>query len=866
MAFEVFISHASGDAVLAQAIVQRLEAAEIQCWIAPRDIVPGTDYAQSIIEAIETVAVMVVVVSDDANRSRHVPREVERAVALDVSLVPFRIADIEPSKTLQYFLSSQHWLHALPPPVEVHIGKLVDAVAALLALRRSASLALPVFELGQVRARPVRVPPPVPVFTGRDAERVELASALGEFPIVTLLGPPGVGKTELARVAIADVADRVAVYVDLSAVAVAGALAAVVTAACGLDPATNWDQTLAALSANATLVLLDNCETALAVDAHAFRELLRGMLGQGVRVLATSRERLGVAGAERVVRVGPLPPTDSERLLDRLLYGNAVSIDPAELSAVAGIREVADGLPLALVVSAAWLAEVSPSAYLAAWWRSRATLSTLPGFDEPDRWSSVDVSVAVSFDSVGGDARRAMQALSLLPAGAPGELVGQLLGGDAFDQMALLSRRSLVERSGSVYRLLVPIREFVRDRTPAAIIEPLLVNAIAAYTAQLRRITGSVYRAGSNAEWDRLGGTLANVGALIDDGLEQPAAKGAAVDLAVTAALAFRATGRITEGVEHLDKALSATPGGEVRGKLLEERAHILRAGARLTAAVAAYDAALDIWMIAQRADREAVCRLRLGDVQRTLARYPAAYDNYARAERLYEDLDDPLGLADAYECLGDVACMKGDFAHAVGRYEQAQDIFRSLPEGLVGMGNTAHSLGDTRLASGDLDGARLDYDQAHAIATRIGDPQGQGNALLGLAKIRLQSGRYDEARTDVTAAQVLYRGIDDRLGLANVQIALGDLAAATGELSDADRAYAEAEIALIAMACPANRILASLRRVLARQLAWDSPQVVRVRDEFARLVDRPVDVEECRRWPLERRGFGFHGSLELSS
>jgi tetratricopeptide (TPR) repeat protein len=345
-----------------------------------------------------------------------------------------------------------------------------------------------------------------------------------------------------------------------------------------------------------------------------------------------------------------------------------------------------------------------------------------------------------------------------------------------------------------------------------------------------------------------------------------PTAKSAAVDLAVTAALAFQATGRIVEGVEHLDKALSATPDGEVRGKLLEERAHILRAGARLTAAADAYEAALDVWTNAQRVDREAVCRLRLGDVQRTLARYPAAYNNYSCAERLYEDLNDPLGLADAYECLGDVACMKGDFADAIRRYEQAQDLFRSIPEGLVGMGNTAHSLGDTRLASGDLDGARLDYDQAHAIATRIGDPQGQGNSLLGLAKVRLQAGHLDQARADVTAAQALYRGIDDRLGLANVQIALGDLAAAAGELPDADRAYAEAEVALAEMACPANRILASLRRVLARQLAWDSPQVVRVRDEFSRLVDRPVNVEECRRWPLERRGFGFHGSLELSS
>lgn len=264
MGCEVFISHASGDAVLAQAIVHALEAAELSCWIAPRNILPGTDYAEAIIEAIEEAAVMVVVVSDEANRSRHVPREVERAIARDVSLVPFRIADIAPSKSLEYFLSSQHWLHALPPPVEAHIAKLVDAVSALVRLRRSVTVDMSTVTItSAARRRPIRVPAAVAVFTGRAVERQKIAHELTRTVVVTLVGPPGAGKSELARKAAAELGTRV-VFVDLSTVTVTSSLTSVITAACGLDPAWDWRDVLAALDDTDTILLLDNAETALA--------------------------------------------------------------------------------------------------------------------------------------------------------------------------------------------------------------------------------------------------------------------------------------------------------------------------------------------------------------------------------------------------------------------------------------------------------------------------------------------------------------------------------------------------------------------------------------------------------------------------
>jgi hypothetical protein len=146
--YQVFISHAVEDKEVAQAICAALEGQGIRCWIAPRDILPGKDWAEAITDATDSCRGMVLVFSQHSNTSVHVRREVERAVASGGFLIPFRIADVPMSKALAYFLHSCQWLDALTPPVEKHVAQLVGTIRTLLAKEPQAANHRPPAPLG----------------------------------------------------------------------------------------------------------------------------------------------------------------------------------------------------------------------------------------------------------------------------------------------------------------------------------------------------------------------------------------------------------------------------------------------------------------------------------------------------------------------------------------------------------------------------------------------------------------------------------------------------------------------------------------------------------------------------------------------
>jgi adenylate cyclase len=124
----VFISYASHDIETAQKVCSALEAAGFPCWIAPRNVVPGTLYADGIVGAIDESPIMVLILSKHAVESVHVGRELERATSKRHLIIALRTDTSPLNRAFEYFLNQSQWIEAGAGGTGGAIAKLVEAV------------------------------------------------------------------------------------------------------------------------------------------------------------------------------------------------------------------------------------------------------------------------------------------------------------------------------------------------------------------------------------------------------------------------------------------------------------------------------------------------------------------------------------------------------------------------------------------------------------------------------------------------------------------------------------------------------------------------------------------------------------------
>jgi TolB-like protein/Tfp pilus assembly protein PilF len=201
----VFISYASADATIAQQVCTALEAAGFLCWIAPRDVVPGTLYADVIVGAINDTTILVLILSAQAAASAHVGKEVERASSKRHPIIVLRTDAAPLTRAFEYFLSESQWIEAGVGGIDAAIAKLVEAVGRHL---KAGSAAVP--------TQALRTPEP----KGATSRRVW--SILGALIVVALIaGYFSAGKAWLhghaaATVPMADKSIAVLPFVDMS--------------------------------------------------------------------------------------------------------------------------------------------------------------------------------------------------------------------------------------------------------------------------------------------------------------------------------------------------------------------------------------------------------------------------------------------------------------------------------------------------------------------------------------------------------------------------------------------------------------------------------------------------------------------------
>lgn len=184
----VFISHSNQDQAWAQGVCDAFEASGLRCWMAPRDMAAGVDWPAQIVEAIANAALMVLILSEPANRSPQVLREVDRAVNHGVNVLALRIGDFPLSRNLEYFISMCHWLDAVGLTQEECIRQVCVNAQAILAKGSGPAPALTFapprpLPLRAVDADPVPAPGPTGVRDPDFLKRIESALALHLGPI-----------------------------------------------------------------------------------------------------------------------------------------------------------------------------------------------------------------------------------------------------------------------------------------------------------------------------------------------------------------------------------------------------------------------------------------------------------------------------------------------------------------------------------------------------------------------------------------------------------------------------------------------------------------------------------------------------------
>ncbi|WP_225731805.1 MULTISPECIES: BTAD domain-containing putative transcriptional regulator [unclassified Nocardia] len=647
-------------------------------------------------------------------------------------------------------------------------------------------------------ARSRTLPAQLTEIIGRDDELSRLATAFGRTRLVTLTGPGGTGKTRLA-IAAAEWSPGDVCFVDLTVVAADDQVVHAVATAAGVRAAAADIETrlTAALSGRALLLVLDNCEHIVAAVAALTHRLLTAC--PGLRVLATSREALGITG-ELLFPVGQLdvggpdddPDTAARRAAVALFAerasaaGPGFTLDSRTVAAVRRICAALDGLPLAIELAAARLRALSLDE-IEARLTDRFRLLARGGRTAAPRHRTLRGVVEWSWELLDSAERTLARRLTVFAGGCTLADAEQICAvPDTDDLLTGLVEKSLVEATDGRYRMLETIREFGAEQLTAsgererfqrthathfarlaAVTDPLLrgadqLPALARLTAEHGNLLAALRWCADNDP--ELGGRLAPDLSwyLWLRGLRSAAAEPAA---RIAATLANSETG--FPAAEYALCITMAAAGGAAGPAELAYAARALLAAKRplrlphavlMLAMVAGSIVDPDGDPETQRdlfdTDPWSQGLLRLGTGLRHqyFGDEAAARAEFTTALAEFRTVGDRWGMASALDKLSAAAQRDGALAQSLALADEAI----GLAEQLGTVEDSADLLirrADARTAAGDFPAARADYERAGRAAHTVGSAEMFADAQRGLGDLARQLGEFDTARACYAAA-----------------------------------------------------------------------------------------------------------------
>lgn len=617
-------------------------------------------------------------------------------------------------------------------------------------------------------------------FVGRAEERSALASLLSTTGVVTVVGPPGVGKTRLAVQVAFDVMDAYpdgAWLAELAPLADPALLPRALASVLGVDekPARSIDAVLVeVLAPKAALLLLDNCEHLLDAAARLAERLSQHC--PHLVILATSREPLDIEG-EAVLRLGPLPTVDPDGVAGvtdvaagdavRLFVERAALVRPdfrltdQMAPDVARVVDALDGIPLAIELAAAALGD-RPLPAVVQGLADRFSLLSHGRRTAPGRHQTLRAALEWSLDLLGDDERRLFARLAAFAGTGTTEAVAEVcdgapvVGAEVRRMLRRLVRASLVLSHPQVaerWSMLESVRELgALELAAAGEVDELAARHRSWYARRVEETQDVIGRKGAADVMSDLAADHDNVRRALDTAVD---AGDAAVALRICAAMApfWTSHGDWTEGCDRLRAAL-ALPGGDgaLRGRALVAAGNLL---------------------------------LLRGDLA-------AAEAHFAEARERSDASGDDITLARALSGAGYIAFRRSQLAEAQAHWEEALDRAERAGDERVGAG-ILRSLAIAVGSRGRQDRAGELLERAIAAARRTRDDQLLRMLLGSAAERHLWLGHYEMAADEYGDALALATAIGDLSARPLLLAEIGWVALLRGDVATAERLAVEA-------------------------------------------------------------------------